>query len=162
MPSGIPSNGKENKGRFVKGHKHSEETRKKLSEAHKGRKQSDETKRRKSEYMMGRKLPPAWRKSISDSRKGEKSHFWKGGVTNANKILRESMEYKMWRTSVFERDCYKCVFCGKNSKELNADHIKPFSLFPELRLNINNGRTLCKPCHKTTDTYGGRMLRIKK
>ena len=28
-----------------------------------------------------------------------------------------------------------------------------FSLFPELRLAIDNGRVLCVPCHKKTYSY---------
>jgi 5-methylcytosine-specific restriction endonuclease McrA len=39
---------------------------------------------------------------------------------------------------------------------LQADHIKPFAHHPELRFDVNNGRTLCVPCHRKTDTYGGR------
>lgn len=77
--------------------------------------------------------------------RGEKHPGWKGG-------LRRSLgtfEYKQWRISVFKRDGYMCVDCGKVGGYLEADHIKPWSLFPELRFDINNGRTLCRSCHRT-------------
>lgn len=80
--------------------------------------------------------------------KGEKNGNWKGGITPINKALRETFEYEEWRTKVFERDLYTCQGCGKIGGWLEADHIKPFALYPELRLEISNGRTLCKPCHK--------------
>ncbi len=85
--------------------------------------------------------------------RGEKSYLWKGGITPINKAIRNSLEYSLWRKSVFERDNWTCVWCGQRGGKLNADHIKPFALFPELRFAIDNGRTLCEICHRTTDTY---------
>lgn len=88
--------------------------------------------------------------------KGEKHFNWKGGVTPVNKIIRRSIEYKSWRKTVFERDDYTCVLCGAKKVYLEADHIKPFAYFPELRFEASNGRTLCTPCHSQTDTYKAR------
>lgn len=39
---------------------------------------------------------------------------------------------------------------------------KDFALHPELRLDINNGRTLCKSCHKKTENYGFKKSNTKK
>ena len=85
--------------------------------------------------------------------RGKNCHLWKGGVTKVSAALRTSIEYKNWRRAVFERDDYICQMCGRRGGNLQADHIKPFALFPDLRFEISNGRTLCIPCHKTTDTF---------
>ena len=73
--------------------------------------------------------------------------------------IRNSFEYKLWRTAVFERDNYTCIWCADKQEVghrviLNADHIKSFAEYPELRFAIDNGRTLCLSCHKKTDTWG--------
>lgn len=109
-----------------------------------GRKHSKKAKQKMSTVQKGK--PKLWRR-------GENSQFWKGGITKKNQVVRNSFEYKLWRIAVFERDKYTCIWCGYTGKELQADHIKPFAQYPELRFAIDNGRTLCKPCHKTTDTY---------
>lgn len=92
--------------------------------------------------------------------KGERGSGWKGGMTPINKIIRASSKYKKWRIAIFERDDYTCVSCKQRGGKLNADHIKPFSLFPELRFEPSNGRTLCFDCHKKqTHTVLGRRKR---
>lgn len=59
-----------------------------------------------------------------------------------------------WRNKVLERDGHKCVWCG-STQDLEADHIKPKSLYPKLRYDVSNGRTLCWSCHIKTPTWGG-------
>jgi 5-methylcytosine-specific restriction endonuclease McrA len=80
-------------------------------------------------------------------------------VSPANERFRRSAPYRAWRQAVFMRDGHRCVACGAKGEagcrvELHADHIKPFARFPELRLEVSNGRTLCAPCHRKTPTYG--------
>ena len=61
---------------------------------------------------------------------------------------RNTVEYINWRKSIFNRDQYTCKECGQKGGELNAHHLKRFSTHPELRLDLENGITLCKQCHK--------------
>jgi len=61
----------------------------------------------------------------------------------------------LWRQAVLERDGHKCIQCGE-TKNLHADHIKPFINHPELRTVVSNGRTLCATCHYKTDTFGAQ------
>ncbi len=104
---------------------------------------------------QGKKISLAVKGIPRPDLRGENSGQWKGGVTPEHEKIRKSLEYKFWRIAIFKRDNYICQLCGKRGGKLQADHIKPFSLYPELRLAIDNGRTLCKPCHLKTDTWGG-------
>lgn len=86
------------------------------------------------------------------------------GLTSINERERKSNKYKEWRLVVFERDNYTCQNCGIRSGNgkaviLNADHIKPFAYFPELRFELSNGITLCEECHRQTDTFGAKAWR---
>lgn len=101
---------------------------------------------REKEYQQGKSRPI----STYLFPKGEDNPNWRGGVTPINEKIRKLPKYKAWRKSVFERDDYTCVWCGTRGGDLNADHIKPFAFFEHLRFDINNGRTLCVPCHRKT------------
>ena len=72
------------------------------------------------------------------------------------KSPRSRAELKEWRRAVFQRDNYTCQICGHRGGRLNADHIKAYVRYPELRLDVNNGRTLCEACHRKTPNYGAR------
>lgn len=78
-----------------------------------------------------------------------------------NRRIRYSSKMGRWRRAVFERDNYICQLCGVRGGTLNADHIKPFALFPCLRFELSNGRTLCKECHIKTDTFGRKPIYAK-
>lgn len=112
----------------------------------------------------GKKRPPfskEWRenmgRAISKRQMGSNNPAWKGGISTENNRVRHSPEYKLWRAAVFQRDGFLCIWGGiEHGKNIEADHIKPFAHYPELRFAIDNGRTLCHNCHKTTVTYGFR------
>lgn len=95
--------------------------------------------------------------------RGADHHFWRGGTSSERKLIYASREYKAWRNAVFTRDDYTCVLCGARSAagapvELEADHIIPWSERRDLLYDVSNGRTLCVPCHRQTDTYGWKQL----
>lgn len=133
--------------RYWVGKKMSKQHREKLSQAY------------KQTFRSGRKQ---WNLGLRGWNSGEKNPMWKGGVSSINARLRSSVDFRIWRTAVFIRDNYTCQECGVRGKkgkriELNADHIKPWSKYPELRFEITNGRTMCINCHKKTDTYGRKL-----
>jgi 5-methylcytosine-specific restriction endonuclease McrA len=72
--------------------------------------------------------------------------------TAASRRDRHVMGYAKWRKAVFTRDNFRCRECG-SEENLEAHHIKPFSAAPELMYVVENGLTLCKDCHKKTDSY---------
>lgn len=95
------------------------------------------------------------------TRKKEYLTWYIDGRHSGKTSIKQSHEYKVWRKSVFEKNCYTCQVCKQRGGELQADHIKPQSIFPELRFDLNNGRTLCRPCHLKTDTWGIRATNDK-
>ena len=135
----------------------------------KNKKYTDEEKRKISEtakrlgygkWMTGRKVPEYVKEKIS--KKAIERYDRIGRKQSINLAIRGRTEYKLWRKAVFERDNYTCIWCGQHGGKLNADHIKPFAVFPELRFAIDNGRTLCVSCHGKTETFRLNLVGMKK
>ena len=86
----------------------------------------------------------------------------KNGFTKhqLDRLARYSPEAEKWRKTIFERDNYTCQFCKVRGNKLEADHIKPFAYFPELRFELSNGRTLCRRCHDGTKISYKKMREL--
>lgn len=157
---------------------HSEETKRKISVALSGKKKSSAHRKRLSEvkklkpnrYWLGKKRSledrekfrvshlgqsPSieHRRKLSESGKRAKAHM-RSADSSEHERIRKSLEYRLWREAVLKRDNWTCRFCFARGGKIHADHIKPFAYFPELRFAIDNGRTLCVPCHMATPTWG--------
>ena len=100
---------------------------------------------------------PEVREKLKQMFSGSKSHFWKGGISKENYRLRRTAAYKNWRTSVFTRDNHICQDCGIRGGNLQAHHIKPWNEYPELRFQLDNGKTLCIDCHKQTESFAKNL-----
>lgn len=104
---------------------------------------------------------------------GEKNPGWKGGRLTWVHRVRRSGQYQFWRRSVFERDNYTCIQCNDHGGRLEADHIRAFSSVLDdhgitsldeavacaALWDVSNGRTLCRACHRKTDTFGSKSAK---
>lgn len=145
---------------------HTEETKQKLRDKLSGenhpwweKKHSGRTLKKMSEIKLGEKNPFWDREHTRENKikwsnniQGKKNPNWRGGITPENEKLRNTFELKEWRKAVFEQDNYACVCCLTRSGNgravyLHAHHILGFADFPEKRFDVNNGATLCEPCH---------------
>lgn len=98
----------------------------------------------------------AYRNKSSLSKVGEKNPMY--GVTRENNPLwnsdiseedriksRKTIEYARWKRAVKERDdniCQKCLSAGNV-----AHHMNSYTKYPDERYDVDNGVTLCEPCH---------------
>jgi hypothetical protein len=126
------------------------EHKKKLSEA-----------KKKNPPWLGKKMSIETRKKMSEAKGGNKSHFWKGGITPINAKLRNSLEFRLWREAVFARDNWTCQKTGIRGCEIVAHHIKNFADYPELRFVIDNGITLSKEVHDEFHKIYGKKKNTK-
>lgn len=137
---------------------------------------TEEFKNNLRERMRTYRHSPKAKKKLSESHKGNRNNFWKGGVTPLSFAIRNLYEYNQWRFAVYKRDKSKCQDCGE--KGLEAHHIIPFAKILSdfvreysqfspmedtdtlIRLSVSylpfwdvsNGVTLCKICHDKRPT----------
>jgi 5-methylcytosine-specific restriction endonuclease McrA len=150
-------------GGFKKGHK----------SGMTGKNQTEETKRKiglaNSIILKGRKLSIEQKTKRAKKWKlrGENSPTWQGGKTKLQLIIRHSSKYKLFVLECMQRDGYICQCCHKKGVYLEVHHIIAFSVLLKkyniksyeeaeqcnLLWDSKNGITLCKDCHKLTDTY---------
>lgn len=137
-----------------KGQPHTPETKSKISAKLKGRVSSDEWRRKQSAAHTGKThtLLTRLKQSISQSRRY-------GLSAPTPKRFRQCHAYRRWREKVLARAAGYCQICKSQPQKLEADHIKPFALFPDLRYDVENGRGLCQPCHLQ---HGWRGSHIKQ
>ncbi|MES2247629.1 MAG: HNH endonuclease [Pseudomonadota bacterium] len=127
-----------------KGRTHSPEARAAMSTA----------ARRRPSQRLGKRHSAETRARISKvvrerAPRGAQCHSYVDGKNAERHGERLTEAYKRWRYDVMLRDLFTCQHCGDaRGGNLNAHHIKPFAGFPDLRLDLANGITLCKPCHK--------------
>lgn len=98
-----------------------------------------------SGYKINRVVTEEEKNKVREARSGEKSNFWKGGVSTARANVAR------WTTQiahkVHEKNNYICQECGKSGVKLHAHHIVPVGVNDNLAYDFNNLTSLCTKCH---------------
>ena len=84
-----------------------------------GKHMSEESKLKMSKAHKGK--PKPWIR-------GENNGYWKNGASYLHNAIRGMLEFRTWRTTIYQRDSYTCRVCGvldMKDNKLNAHHIIP-------------------------------------
>lgn len=138
--------------KYALGNKHSEEWKAKAKQRMLGN--TNGFVKGKPSPRKGKKSNvPAWNKGLKmPNRSGENAWNW---VSDRNSImekkrLRGTVEWRNWRNTVFRRDNHSCQECGRSGVALEPHHIIPLRTSTLDAFKVENGITLCVPCHKKT------------
>jgi len=120
------------------------------------------SKVRGSHLLNGRTLSCGCYRSASLS--GDKSKFWKGGIAAEGRRLRHTAPYFKWSKMIKARDKFTCQRCQTTllNSLLDAHHILACRQYPELSLEMSNGVTLCRACHKKLHKIYGKSSNEKQ
>ena len=111
----------------------------------------------------------------SKDRSGSGNWNYRGGTRRIFDAIRSLSEHKRWRKRILKRDGDKCVKCDSVVR-LEVDHIKSLykivnenniktvneALLCDELFDDDNGRVLCRDCHKKTPSYGLKTVIKKK
>jgi hypothetical protein len=79
---------------------------------------------------------------------GSSNPMWNGGHSVVRHGIRASQEQRAWAKTIRRRANHTCERCGHRSKRhMHAHHKLPISSHPHMRLDLDNGECLCRPCH---------------
>ena len=96
-------------------------------------------------YSVVREFTEEHRAAIREARSGEKSNFWKGGVTSERKnIARWTNEQA---SEIHAQNGYACALC-RSTENLETHHVVPVYADLSLSRDLKNLTTLCRRCHR--------------
>ncbi len=91
-------------------------------------------------------LTLAQRQKRAFHRSGERSNFWRGGVST------ERQRVAAWVARqaplLHAQNGHACGSCGAHASTLHAHHIVPVWMDPSRSRDISNLTSLCEPCHR--------------
>lgn len=97
-------------------------------------------------YRAPRIFTEEHREAVRAARSGQRSNFWKGGVSSE----RANINRWTWEQSrrVHEKFDFTCQNCGERKPELHAHHVVPVWADRSLALTFDNLVTVCGDCHR--------------
>lgn len=130
------------------GTRHSEEWKAHIAAGGRGRKHSPETIAKMQESARDRWQRPGEKDRLAEWQGGEKSHFWRGGISREPYTAEwtESL-----RRRIRERDHYTCQLCGKQQDHatLHVHHVD----YDKANCGQRNLISLCARCHLKANVY---------